>query len=71
MALVVGPFPNEFDGTTEYPAVAAGAETLTEQAVDEIPLPHAHEVTAPPVAQLALNVTVVPVATGVADVLGD
>ena len=71
VAIVVGPLPIEFDGVTEYAVVAAGAEMLTEQAVDEMPLPQAHEVTALPAEQLALNVTEVPAATGDEEVLGD
>ena len=44
---------------------------LTEHPVDEMPLPQAHEVTASPLEQLALKVTVDPGATGVELVLGD
>ena len=71
VAIVVGPLPIELDGVTEYAVVAAGAEMLTEQAVDEMPLPQAHEVTALPAEQLALSVTEVPAATGDEEVLGD
>ena len=54
-----------------YEVVADGAETLIEQAVDEMPLVHVHELTGLPPLQDAVSVTLVPAATAEIAVFGD
>jgi hypothetical protein len=71
VVLIVLPAPVLFDGVTEYDVFAAGAETLTEHAVDEMPLVHEQLVNGLPVPHATERLTEVPAVTAVDCVFGD
>jgi len=71
VVLIVLPAPVLFDGVAEYDVFAEGAVTLTEQAVDAMPLVHEQLVNGLPEPHVTDKLTDVPWATAVDWVFGD
>jgi len=65
------PAPFALEGVAKYEALAEGAATVTEHAVDEMPPLHEQDVSGVPVPQFTVRVTFVPAVTAAESVFGD